>query len=82
MLRLRVAAYQDCTYEVSGVFGDSFALGNQYQGIFIAQDQVELPVTGPVVALNELVSLPRQVAQRELFAPRTGAPVAQPPTPA
>jgi len=29
MLRLRVLAYQDQTYEVSGVFGDCFALENQ-----------------------------------------------------
>jgi hypothetical protein len=55
---------------------------NQHQGIFIAQDQVELSVTGPVVAREENVASWRQVAQSELFAPRAGELVAQYLTPA
>jgi site-specific DNA recombinase len=82
MLRLRVVAHEKHTLEVSGVFGDSFALENQDEGVFAAQDQVQLPVTGPVVAFDEFVSLPHQVAQRELFAPRAGETLAQGPTPA
>jgi hypothetical protein len=77
-----VLAYRDQTLEVSGVFGDSFVSENQHQGIFIAQDQVELPVPGSVVALDENVAPLRQVEKRELFAPRAGPPVAQPLTPA
>jgi hypothetical protein len=82
MLRLRVLVHQDHTLEVSGVFGNSFVSENQDEGVFLAQDQVELPVAGAVVPFDELVPLLRQVAQRELFAPRAGEPVAQPPTPA
>ena len=52
------------------------------EGILVAQDQIQLPVTGAVVALDELVSLLQQVAQRELFAPRAGEAFAQGPTPA
>jgi hypothetical protein len=47
------------------------------EGIAVAQDQVQLPVTGPVVALDEDVPPPRQVAQGEIFAPRAGATFAQ-----
>jgi hypothetical protein len=47
-----------------------------------AEDQVQLPVTGPVVAFDQVVSSLRQVAQRELFAPRSGETFAQEPTPA
>jgi len=82
MLHLRVLAHRDGTLEVSGVFGDSFVSENQHQGIFVAQDQIQLPVTGAVIALDELVSLPQQVAQREIFAPRAGEAFAQGPTPA
>jgi site-specific DNA recombinase len=82
MLRLKVLAREDRTYEVSGVFGDSFAQLNQHQGVFVAEDQVQLPVTGAVVAFDEVVSPLRQVAQRELFAPRAGGTCAQEPTPA
>jgi hypothetical protein len=82
MLRLRVLVYQDNTLEVSGVFGDSFVSENQHQCVLVAQDQVQLPVAGPVVAFDESEPPPHQVVQRELFAPRAGAPVAQSPTPA
>ncbi len=52
------------------------------EGVLMAQDQVKLSVAGAVVSLDELVPPPRQVAQSELFAPRAGEPVVQPPTPA
>jgi site-specific DNA recombinase len=81
MLRLRVSAYQDDTLEVSGVFGNDFVSENQDDGGVVAQDQVEFPVTGPVVALDEDVAEPGQVAQREFFAPRARAPVVQLATP-
>ena len=68
--------------KASGVFGDSFVSENQDEDIFVTQDQIQLPVTGAVVALDELVSLLQQVAQRELFAPRAGEAFAQGPTPA
>ena len=80
MHRLRVSTYQDGTLEVSGVFGDSFVSENQHEGVLVTQDQ--LPVTRSVVALDEGVSSPPQVAQGELFAPRSREPVVQPTTPA
>jgi hypothetical protein len=52
------------------------------EGILMAQDQIQLAVTGAVVALDEGVAPPLKVAQRELFAPRPREPVVQPPTPA
>jgi hypothetical protein len=55
---------------------------NQDEDVFVAKDQVQLPVAGVVVAFDELVPSLRQVTKRELFAPRAGPPVAQPPTPA
>ena len=64
------------------VFGDSFVSENQHQGVMVAYDQIQLPITGSVVALDEGVSSPPQVAQGELFAPRPREPVVQPPTPA
>jgi hypothetical protein len=48
----------------------------------VAQDQVQLPEAGAVVALHELVALLRQVTQREVFAPFPGGASAQEPTPA
>ncbi len=55
---------------------------NEDQDVSVLEDQVQLPVAGPVVALEEDVALSHQVAQRELFAPRAGELVAQGPTPA
>jgi hypothetical protein len=52
------------------------------EGVFVAQDQVQLPEAGAVVAFDELVAPLRQVAQREAFAPRAGGAFAQGPTPA
>jgi hypothetical protein len=54
---------------------------NEDDGVVVPEDQVQLPVTGPVVAFDQVVSALRQVAQRELFAPRAGATLAQEPTP-
>ncbi len=51
-------------------------------GVPLAEEQVQLPVAGPVAALDEDVAAPRKVAQRELCAPRARGPVAQGPTPA
>jgi len=82
MLRLQVLIHRDGSLEVSGVFGNTFVSENQDEDVLLAQDQVQLPVAGAVVPFDELVPPPRQVAQGELFAPRAGEPVAQPPTPA
>jgi hypothetical protein len=82
MLRLRLLAYQDGTLEIIGVFGDSFLSENEDEDVSVPEDQVQLSVAGPVVALEEDVALSHQVAQRELFAPRAGELVAQGPTPA
>ena len=82
MLRLQVLIHRDGSLEVSGVFGNSFVSENQHHGGSLAQDQVHFPVPGPVVALDEVVTLPGEVAQRELLAPRAGEAVVQSPTPA
>ena len=55
---------------------------NEDEGVSVLEDQVQLPVTGPVVALEEDVALSHQVAQRELFTPSAGELVTQGPTPA
>jgi hypothetical protein len=66
---------------LAGVVGDGFERIPQpyspprlhldeYEGVMVAHDQIQLPVTGSVVALDEGVSSPPQVAQGELFAPR------------
>ena len=81
MLRLQVLSYRDGALEVIGVFGDSFLSEYQHQDVFVPEDQVKLPVAGPVVALEENVASLGQVAQREFFAPRAGEPVVQGPTP-
>ena len=47
-----------------------------------AHDEVQLAVAGTVVAFNEFVTLPDQVAERELLSPRAGSPIIQAPTPA
>jgi hypothetical protein len=47
------------------------------EGVPLAEDQVQLAVTGAVVSFDEVVSPSRQVAQRELFSPRAGATFAQ-----
>jgi hypothetical protein len=52
---------------------------DEYEGVFIADDQVDLPAPRPVVALDEVVAAPGQVAQREVLTPRPGGPTAQAP---
>jgi hypothetical protein len=51
-------------------------------GVVPAHYQVDLPAPGPVVALDELVTVPGQVAQREVLTPCSGGLVFQSPTPA
>lgn len=48
----------------------------------LAEDKIQLPVAGPVVALDQLVSTVGQVAQREVLAPRAARTFAQVLTPA
>jgi hypothetical protein len=64
------------------VLRDSFLSKNEDEDVSVPEDQVQLSVAGPVVALEEDVALLHQEAQRELFAPRAGELVAQGPTPA
>jgi hypothetical protein len=52
------------------------------EGGSVAQDQVELAVSGPVIAFDEVVATLGQVAQREVLAPGAGGAFAQRPTPA
>src|SRR3712207_6079099 len=63
MLRPRVLAYQDGTLEMIGVFGDSFISENEDEDVSVSEDQVQLSVAGPLVALEEDVALSHQVAQ-------------------
>jgi hypothetical protein len=42
------------------------------EGFFFADDQVDLPAARPVVALDEPVAAPGQLAQREVLPPRSG----------
>ena len=51
-------------------------------GVVLAHYQVDLPAPGPVVARDELVTVPDQIAQREIFTPSPGGLVLQSPTPA
>ena len=52
------------------------------EGVILAYDQVDLPAPRPVVAFDELVTMPDQVAQREVLSPCPGGFVLQSPTPA
>ena len=52
------------------------------EGAPIAKYQIDLPTARPVVALDEPVAAPGQVAKREVLAPRPGGCVTQAPTPA
>jgi len=52
------------------------------EGVFFADDQVDLPAPRPVVALDEVVATPGQVAQREVLVPRPGGPYCSGATPA
>ena len=47
-----------------------------------ADDQIDLAVAGPIIAFDEFVATPGQVAQREVFAPLAGGLLSQAPTPA
>jgi hypothetical protein len=49
---------------------------------FFTDDQVDLPAASPVVALDQPVAAPGQVAQRKVLPPRPGSLLCQIPTPA
>lgn len=52
------------------------------EDLFVTDDQVDLAAASPVVALDQPVATPGQVAQREVLTPRSGRLVCQSPTPA
>ena len=52
------------------------------EGLFFVDDEVYFAAALPVVAFDEVVSTPEEVAQREVLAPRAGRLVCQCPTPA
>src|SRR5215208_5513235 len=82
MLRLTVEASADGSLDVTGVLGNSFVSENEDESIVLANDQVDLPTTCPVVALDKRVTVPYQVAQGKSLTPCAGRFVLQPPTPA
>ena len=49
---------------------------HEHQSLLVGQDQVYLPVTGAIVALDEFVSLRQQMPQRKVLAPITDASTA------
>jgi hypothetical protein len=69
MLRLTVEISPDGSLDVSGVLRDSFVSENQDEGVVFAHYQVDLPAPGPVVTLEECVTVLDQVAQGEVFTP-------------
>jgi hypothetical protein len=82
MLRLTVEISPDGSLDVSGVLGDSFVSENKDECVILAHYQVDLPTPGPVVAIDEYVTVLDQVAQREVLTPCAGGSVLQSPTPA
>ena len=52
------------------------------KGVVLAHYQVDLPAPGPVVPIDEGVTVLYQVAQREVLTPCSGGSVLQSPTPA
>jgi hypothetical protein len=50
--------------------------------IFVADDEVYFATAFPVVAFDERIAAPGEVAQREILAPRPGRLACQAPTPA
>jgi site-specific DNA recombinase len=82
MLRLTVEVSADGSLDVTGVLGDSFVSENQDECVILAHYQVDLPTPGPVVAIDEYVTVLDQVAQREVLTPCAGGSVLQSPTPA
>src|ERR671910_1444536 len=55
---------------------------HENEGVILAHYQVDLPAPGPVVALDERVTVLDQVPQGEVFAPGPWGFVVQSPTPA
>ena len=82
MIRLTVEVSPDGSLDVTGVLGDGFVSENQDEGVVLAHYQVDLPAPGPVVAIDECVTVLDQVAQREVLTPCAGGSVLQSPTPA
>jgi site-specific DNA recombinase len=82
LLKLKVLVCLDGSLEISGALADCFAHENQDEGVFFAQDQVDLPVARPVVAFDELVTAPGEIAEGEILTPRSGGLLFQPATPA
>ena len=52
------------------------------EDLFVADDEVYFAAALPVVAFDETISAPGEVAQREVLAPRSGRLAFQSPTPA
>jgi hypothetical protein len=44
---------------------------NEDEGVFLAHDQVDLPVASPVVAFDERVAAPGEVTERKVLTPRS-----------
>lgn len=55
---------------------------NEDQGLSRAQNEIYFAIPGPVVALDERVSLAGEVVERQPLAPVSGPLFAQTPTPA
>ena len=62
ILRIKVIVYPNGDVEVSGALRDCFTPQNQYERGTAAHYEIELPVAGAVVALDEGVAAPGQVA--------------------
>jgi len=82
MLRLTVEVSDDGSLDVTGVLGDSIVSENQDECVVLAHYQVNLPAPGPVVTLEECITVLDQVAQREAFTPCPWGFIFQSPTPA
>ena len=52
------------------------------EGLAFAYDEVYFAAALPVIAFDESVAAPEEVAQREVLAPRSGSLACQSPTPA
>src|SRR5829696_7249963 len=82
MLRLAVEISPDGSLDISGVLRDSFVSENQDECVVLAHYQVDLPAPCSVVALEKVVTVLDQIAQREVFTPCPGGFILQSPTPA
>ena len=55
---------------------------NEDEDLFVADDKVYFAAALPVVAFDEFIAAPEEVAQRKVLAPRPGSLAIQSPTPA